>query len=169
MRSITDPAPSWRRRLIQAPRLCGPRERFSLTDPRAHCLYPANDGNADHKVGQLIGEYSKTQDETKRASIKSELTTLLDQQFNMQQKHREAEVKNIEDQLKKLRDVMKKRSENRQSIVNNRLEQLLREAEGLGWAPPHGSNGSFNFNAPLNFQRTNSGYSVPTLTVPQAK
>ena len=134
--------------------------------PKGVFFDPTND--VDHKVGQLIGEYSKTQDETKRASIKSELTTLLDQQFNLQQKHREAEVKSIEDQLRKLHEVMKKRADNRQSIVNNRLEQLLREADGLGWAPPHAGNASFNFDA-NSYLRTNGIYPVPTLTAPQAK
>jgi hypothetical protein len=132
--------------------------------------YQANEANVDHQVGALIGEYSKTQDEAKRASIKSQLSVLLDKQFDAQQKHRETEVKNIEDQLKKLRDILKKRSDNQQSIVKNHLEQLLREAEGLGWAPPHTGNTNFNFgNSPYTFQRGNGLYSVPSLTVPAVK
>ena len=90
----------------------------------------------------------------------------------MRNKNTATEVKSIEDQLKKLRDVLKKRSDNQQSIVKNHLKQLLREAEGLGWAPPRAGNSGFNFNynSPYTFQGANNGlYSVPTLTAPAAK
>jgi hypothetical protein len=37
-----------------------------------------------------------------------------------------------------VRELMTKRSQERKVIIDKRLDQLVREAEGLGWAPPPG-------------------------------
>jgi hypothetical protein len=36
---------------------------------------------------------------------------------------------------------MKKRADAQKSIVEKHLDQLLREADGLGWTPPGGASG----------------------------
>jgi hypothetical protein len=37
---------------------------------------------------------------------------------------------------------MKKRDEERKTIIDKRLDQIVREAEGLGWSPPPGPRGT---------------------------
>lgn len=130
---------------LRNPLVESPRPLY-VTQPNGVFVQNLIDGsvaNLDHQVGTLVRDYAKTQDETKRAKIKADLSAALDKQFENQQKQRDAEVKSIENQLKKLRAVMEKRNEARQSIVQHRLDQLLREAEGLGWAPPRTGNSGY--------------------------
>lgn len=106
-------------------------------DGEAHKLMES-EANSEREARRLVEEYAHTDNETQRAKIKSKLSEVLDKQFDLQQKRREMEVAQIEAQLKKLRELMRKRSEARQTIVEKRLDQLLREAEGLGWTSPSG-------------------------------
>jgi hypothetical protein len=39
----------------------------------------------------------------------------------------------IDAQVKKLKELVRARTENRREIVSRRLEQIVREAQGLGW------------------------------------
>jgi len=124
--------------------------------PRYNLLY-GNSGTSNHPVARLFelsggqlqqadaqltqqtealasqyGEASKDED---REKIKAELSELLAKQFSIQQQIREDEVAQIEARVKKLRELIEKRKAAQQSIIKQRFEQLLRDAEGLGWAP----------------------------------
>jgi hypothetical protein len=120
-------------------------------DGEAHKLMES-EATSEREARRLVDEYAHTDNESQRAKIKSKLSEVLDRQFDLQQKRREMEVAQIEAQLKKLRELMRKRSEARQTIVEKRLDQLLREAEGLGWTSPSGGGG---------FGNRQSGYFVP--------
>ena len=91
-------------------------------------------GEASH----LMKEYAGADNEDKRAKIKTKVQEALGKQFDAQQKRRDLELTRLEAQTKKLRDLMKKRTDARTTIIEKRLDQLLREADGLGWASPHG-------------------------------
>jgi hypothetical protein len=93
---------------------------------------------AERQVVKLIDAYSRAERDTDRSKIKSDLATALEKEFELQQKRRELELDRVEARLKKVRELMKKRSDARQSIIDKRLDQLIREAEGLGWTPPAG-------------------------------
>src|SRR5205823_6115072 len=95
----------------------------------------AEEGRLDRDAANLIGEYARTEDEAQRVKTKAKLAEALQKQFDLQQKRRDLEVAHIEAQVKKLREVMRKRGEARQTIIDKRLDQLLREADGLGWTP----------------------------------
>jgi hypothetical protein len=95
---------------------------------------------AEHEVGSLIESYTHTGNDTERSKIKSKVTVALEKAFDLQQKRRELELSRVEARVKKIRELMQKRGEARQSIIDKRLDQLLREADGLGWTPPPGVN-----------------------------
>jgi len=103
----------------------------------------------ERDVANLLSEYSRNQDEKKRAELKGKINGLLDQQFEHQQKRRNLEVTRIEAQLTKLRELIKKRADARPTIVQKRLDQLLSEADGLGWTPRQGDRNNFDFNVPM--------------------
>jgi len=90
------------------------------------------------KVHELLAQYGRAEKEGDKATIKKNLTAQLEKQFDLQQKRREAEVARIETQLKKLRDLIKKRTDNRSTIIDRHLDQLLQNAEGLGWSSSNG-------------------------------
>lgn len=92
----------------------------------------------ERQVRKFLAGYADTKDQKDRDKIKSDLTELLDQQFDLQRTIREHELSRLEAKVKKLRDVLEKRVEQRKSIVERRVEQLILEAEGLGWSDPDG-------------------------------
>jgi hypothetical protein len=65
--------------------------------------------------------------------LKTKLTETLEKQFDMRQKRHEKELAALEAQVKKLKDMVQKRQDNRRDIISRRIDQLLRDAEGLGW------------------------------------
>ena len=81
----------------------------------------------------LARQYGKTENRDERDKIREKLNDALRQQFDAQQQRRKDEIKQIEEQLKKLQDLMRKREDSKSTIVQRRLEQLLQEADGLGW------------------------------------
>ena len=98
-----------------------------------------------NREGELLAsQYAEATDDVERQRIKAQLAELLGRQFELQQQIRENEVAQLEERIKKLRGLIEKRKEARQSIVDNRLEQLLRDADGLGWTGgPSGGSPTF--------------------------
>lgn len=82
---------------------------------------------------RLVGEYSRTEDEVERGAIARELTAVIARQFATRQEARERELKQIEAQVRKLRELHDRRTKQKDEIVQDRVRQLLRDADGLGW------------------------------------
>jgi hypothetical protein len=121
---------------------------YSLTrvekDPEMDKLI-SGENSAAQDVNRLLADYKGTEKEEERTKIKTKLATALSKQFDMQQKRRELELSRLEAKLKKVRELMKKRDEERKLIIDRRLDQLVREADGLGWAPPPGPRGASRY------------------------
>ena len=125
------------------PRLAGEFEAlgYSSSTPsqdREMAKLLGDEARLERQAAGLVAEYARTEDEKDRSKIKSRLSAVLEKQFDAQQNRRDLEVARIEAQLKKLRELMRKRSDARQTIIDKRLDQLVREAEGLGWTAPAG-------------------------------
>jgi hypothetical protein len=88
---------------------------------------PDNDTNA------LIRQLQAADSDTQRAGIKAKLSKTLGQQFDARQARHEREIKALEAQVKKLKDLVQKRQENREEIIARRLDQIVRESQGLGF------------------------------------
>ncbi|MBX3442185.1 MAG: hypothetical protein KF774_07240 [Planctomyces sp.] len=88
------------------------------------------------RLGELVREYKsqdENADEAAKAATKEELTTLLREQFDARQAQRQQELADLEARVQKLRELLNRRQEARDEIVNSRLTELLRSADGLGW------------------------------------
>lgn len=70
--------------------------------------------------------------------VREKIHALLTRLFEQRQARRAAEIAEIEKRLAKLKDLHKKRDVLKKSIIANRLQQMLEDAEGLGWGedPP---------------------------------
>jgi hypothetical protein len=112
----------------------------SANDPELAKFFAA-ERNLEREAAKLVREYGATDKDGERTKLKAKLEEVLAKQFDAQQKRRDLELTRLETQLKKLRELMKKRSEAQQIIVEKRLDQLLREADGLGWTAPPGLTG----------------------------
>jgi hypothetical protein len=116
----------------------GTNSRLAAPDPEL-AKVQNDEARVQQEAAALTEEYSRTEDEGQRAKIKAKLSGALQKQFDLQQKRRDLEVARIETQLKKLQELMRKRSEARKTIIEKRLDQLLQEADGLGWTAPLGA------------------------------
>ena len=87
----------------------------------------------DDETRKLIQAYRLTQDENEKARIAKALPALLAKQFDARQQVRERELMQLEDQLRKLQELHQRRAKQRDQIVEERVRQLLRDADGLGW------------------------------------
>jgi len=94
------------------------------------------DANLAQQSQQLIDQYSEAKDEVDRVKLKAQLAQTLERQFDSQQQLRELEVSRIEGRLKTLRELIAKRNDSKRSIIDKRLDQLIGDAEGLGWSSP---------------------------------
>jgi hypothetical protein len=85
------------------------------------------------EVDKLAQQLAKTKGEGERETLRTKLSDLLEKQFDEGQKRHQAESEALEAQVKRLKELISLRNENRKEIINRRLEQVVREAQGLGW------------------------------------
>lgn len=90
-------------------------------------------GALSTKARKIVAAYAREKDAKQRSVLRSELQKLIGQQFDLRRQQREKEVVRIEARVRRLREILDKRSAARDEIVSHRLDQLIREANGLGW------------------------------------
>jgi hypothetical protein len=102
-----------------------------------YTLSSASTRNAEsqlvHRVQELTKKLGEAKSESERSEIKTELSQNLEKQFGLRQKRHQEEIAALEAKVKKLKDLVEKRQENRREIIAKRLDQVLSNAEGLGW------------------------------------
>lgn len=81
----------------------------------------------------LIRELANSSSEGRINEIKKRLDDILAKQFDARQKRHELEIEALEAKVKKLKDLVNKRQESRDEIITRRLEQIVRDSQGLGW------------------------------------
>src|SRR5262249_16126341 len=131
---------------VELPR--GPGGNYSLSgvvvtapgadDPEMAAL-AQSEAELAHQSVELSARYASSEDVAEQKKIKAELRETLVKQFDVQKQRRELELARIEERVRKLREQIKKRNDSRETIIDRRLEQLVDDAEGLGWAPEAGS------------------------------
>jgi hypothetical protein len=86
-----------------------------------------------NEAGVLIRKLEAADSDTARAEIKTQMSANLGKQFDARQKRHDQEIKALEAKVKKLKELVSKRQESREEIISRRLEQVLRDSQGLGW------------------------------------
>lgn len=87
----------------------------------------------EQKARELLSKYSATENQEERAKLVEQLSSVVSEQFEARQQARQQELERLEEQLKKLRQLHDRRASEKSQIVEDRVRQLLREADGLGW------------------------------------
>lgn len=87
--------------------------------------------------GDLARRYVKSEKEEEKRELRKQLSESLNKQFEQHVKQQQKELEELEKQIAELRSMLRKRQEAKTTIVERRLEQLIQEAEGLGWNAPH--------------------------------
>jgi flagellar motility protein MotE (MotC chaperone) len=89
---------------------------------------------------QLAKKYVTSQKEDDKKEIRKQLAEVLAKQFEAQVKQQEKELADLEKQIASLKATLKKRQDNKTAIIDRRIEQLIQDAEGLGWTAPSAPN-----------------------------
>ncbi len=75
----------------------------------------------------------KTAEGAEKESVVAKLKSAVGEQFDQRQEGKAKELKALEEQLAKLKEIHAKRTQQRDVIIAERVQQILRDAEGLGW------------------------------------
>jgi hypothetical protein len=97
-------------------------------------------------VGQALDDYAKTEDQNARKKQKGDISKALDRIFAIRQDRRMQELETLEQRVQKLRGTLETREKLKSEILKNRLDYLIREADGLGWGdglPASGQSGGY--------------------------
>jgi hypothetical protein len=65
--------------------------------------------------------------------VRAELAEVIAKHFDIRQGIRESELRDIEARVTRLRDALERRQNAREEIIQRRLEQLLSDAQGVGF------------------------------------
>jgi len=112
--------------------------------------YVQDQTNSDSR--QLAQKYVKTQGEEEKAGIRKKLHEAVVRDYDHHVKTQQAELDSLEKKITKLRGVAKKRADAKSTIVNQRIDQLVQEASGLGWTPGSPVSAPYANWAPLHNQ-----------------
>lgn len=113
----------------------GPNVASTIAQPRpAKEVNPPAAQRMDRQTAQLVGQFAAAKDDAQRVELRSKLQTLLKEQFAARQNERRAELEELEAEVKTLREKHAQREAQQDRIINDRLQQLLNDAQGLGWS-----------------------------------
>lgn len=90
-------------------------------------------------VTQLAQQYVKSTKEDEKKDLRKKLSEALGKQFDQLAEQQQKELEDLEKQVSSLKALLKKRHEARDTIIDYRLDQVLQEAEGLGWGTHSGA------------------------------
>jgi hypothetical protein len=81
----------------------------------------------------LMRQLGDAKGDADREKVKARLSEVLEKQFDPRQKRHTSQIEALENRVKKLKELVQTRQENRRDIIRQHLDQLDRDAQGLGW------------------------------------
>jgi peptidoglycan hydrolase CwlO-like protein len=120
-----------------APQPAREGQATSLFSPAA-TIYGANrhdwrTHNEDTAIAPIVQQLKCAKSDSEIEKLKGQLDEALEKSFAMRQKRHSQEIEELEAKVKTLKELVAKRQEKRREIVANRRDQILRDAQGLGW------------------------------------
>jgi hypothetical protein len=92
--------------------------------------------NVQDQSAQLVHDYVKAEKDDEKKEIRKKLADALGKQFDAHMEQQQKELVALERQIADLRAILKKRQDAKTDIIDRRMDQLIRDAEGLGWTAP---------------------------------
>lgn len=126
---------------------------YFISDPGPYRM-PVNEKfaklhDAERKAASFIAErareYQATNDPAERKKIEETITGTVNNQFDARQNLRQIELDELAARLKRLRELHDERAAQRDRIVGDRVQQVLRDADGLGWGDATPGDNMFYF------------------------
>jgi hypothetical protein len=113
--------------------------------------------SSDHQTNELLGKWKTAKDDSDRDHVQKQLREHLKTQFQARAAGHEKEIEQLEAKVKELREQLALRRQKEDEIVDFRLQQLLREAQGLGWGTEPGTRHAEKIDGPIL-----SGFGIAT-------
>lgn len=110
------------------PSIINPSEGLDIDQPALAEAWSAL-ASMKQNYSQLVSEDRAAEAAPLKAKIREQLQRI----FDLRQKAKSDELAAIELRVAKLRQRLKRREENARQIVDSQLEQIVRDADGLGW------------------------------------
>lgn len=106
-------------------------EELQQNDPERYEIM-AQEKQLESESRDLAKQYRNSTDEDERSRIRAEMRTILDRLFDLRQMNREFEIERLEKRLEEAKANNLRRLENKNSIINARMNELLKEG-GMEW------------------------------------
>jgi hypothetical protein len=116
-------------------------QSFSRTEAR----------NFQHESAQLAKQYVKAEKDDDKKEIRKKLADVLAKQFDAQVNQQQKELADLEAQIASLKALLKKRLDAKTTIIDRRMDQLIQDAEGLGWTAPGAGHSPYEFVTTPNY------------------
>ena len=93
----------------------------------------AQDAGLLSQINELTQQLGATASETQREAFRVKLGDLVAKQFDTRQARHKQEIQVLQAQVEQLKGLVQKRQENRTEIISRRVEQIIRDSQGLGF------------------------------------
>ena len=100
---------------------------------------PDPEAKLEQQTQALVQQYRNADDEEEREAVMDDLETVVSRHFDLRHETRERELEELEREIERLRFLHERREAEKDRIVQQRVDSLLREADGLGWGSPSAS------------------------------
>jgi hypothetical protein len=110
-----------------------PTTEWRVAGSPEHNQLAEQESTLAHEANEIRHRLESATTDAQRSDVRTKLAENLGKQFDLRQKRHGLEIEALEAQVKKLKELVQKRQESRAEIISRRTDQVLREAEGLGW------------------------------------
>jgi hypothetical protein len=103
----------------------------------------------EQQTREFVEKYRRSGDTGGREGLRGDLQKVVSEHFDLRQTARERELAELEKELERLRSLHQRRQNQKDRIVGDRVESLLREADGLGWGSARSNPAVPRYSPPL--------------------
>ena len=106
-------------------------DEMKKTDPERYRIVE-QEKQLESRSQEIAVQYRESTDESEKDRLRAELSDVLDRLFDLRQLNREFEIERLERRLAEAKENNTKRLENKQAIIEQRLNELLKE-KAMAW------------------------------------
>ena len=87
----------------------------------------------DGQCWKIAWNYRNSSDQSEQQALRTELKQKLGTLFDLREKDKRERIEKLEEELATLKEMVRERQENREDIIERRLNDMLRETDSLSW------------------------------------
>jgi len=91
------------------------------------------DAELEHQSRDVLRRYRAAKTTEEQAALKKQITTVVQEHFDVRQKSRNRQIKLLDEKLGKLKSQIEQREKERETLIGRRVSQLLGQDDELGF------------------------------------